>query len=111
VSLVEPSFTPSDWILLALVVSPIIGLVIWGVVRLRRARRVIRDAVGIEGLRLVAMHRRWFRQGPFSRTATRSQVVYRLIAQDASGRGRNGWARWGRTWVARPDRLELEWDD
>jgi hypothetical protein len=24
---------------------------------------------------------------------------------------RTGWARWGRTWLTKPDTLELRWDD
>jgi hypothetical protein len=103
--------TPSDWIVLAILLSPIAAQWVWGVLRMRHARRAIRDAVGVEGLHLIAMQQRWFRQGPLFRTTTRGQVVYRLTAQDASGRRRNGWARWGRTWLLRPDRLELQWDD
>lgn len=104
-------FTPSDWIVLAIVLSPIAALWMWGVIRLRRAKRAIRDAVGVEGFDLIAMRQRWFRQGPFFWTSTRGQVIYRLTAQDASGRRRTGWARWGRTWLFRPDRLDLQWDD
>jgi hypothetical protein len=103
--------TPQDWFVLAVLLSPIAALWIWGVIRLRRARRAIHDAVEREGLRLIAMRGRWVRQGPFFWTTTRSQMVYRLTAEDEANQRRTGWARWGRTWLFRPDRLELKWDE
>jgi hypothetical protein len=96
---------------LILVVSPILALVAWALARMRRARAAIRAALDHGGYAVVQIERRLFRLGPLFWTTTRSQIVYRVIAQDPGGRQRTGWARWGRTWLTKPDTLELRWDD
>lgn len=103
--------TVYDWLLLALICSPIAALYVWGIFRGRRARAEIRATLRADGFDLVALNRRMFRLGPLYRTTTRSQMVYRVIVRDAAGRQRTGWARWGRTWLPRPDVLEFRWDE
>lgn len=105
-------FTPSDWFVLGILLSPIVALCVWGALRLRRARAAVREAIRAGGDELVQMKQRWLRQGPFFWTTTRSQVVYRVVVRDSAGRQRTGWARWGRTWFLEPDtRLEFRWDE
>jgi len=105
-------FTASDWFVLGVVISPILAVLVWGLVRARHARAAIRDAIRAKGFDVLQMKQRWFRFGPFSFWMTsRGQVVYRLIVRDSAGRRRMGWARWGRTWLPRPDTLEFQWDE
>ena len=100
----------TDVLRVALIVSPILLLVAWGVARLRRARLEVRAAIEREGYQIVRMEYRLFRQGPLFWTTTRSQAVYHVVARDASGREHTAWARWGRTWLFAPDALELRWE-
>lgn len=99
-----------DVLLIALAVSPILLLSALGVVRLRRGRSEVRAAIEREGYEIVRMERRMFRQGPLFWTTTNSQIVYHVVARNASGRERTVWARWGRTWLFTPDLLELRWE-
>jgi len=105
-------FTLTDGEVLAIVILPILALVIVSaLVRLRRANAAVRAALERDGYRVLRMHRRILRQGPLFWTTTRSQIVYRVLVRDAAGRQRELWARWGRTWLPKPDRLELRWDE
>jgi hypothetical protein len=103
--------TASDWLVLALICSPIAALWIWGVLRIRQARVAVRAALGGSGFQIVGLKRRFFRIGPFLPGRLRSGVVYRITARDATGRERKGWAAWGRSWAFTQDKLELRWDD
>ncbi len=87
------------------------AIVAWGILRLRRGRAAIRTALQQQGCKVLEMKRRIIRLGPFSRTTTRSQIVYRVLVHQADGRQRTIWARWGRTWLPKPDQLELAWDE
>ena len=100
----------TDLVLLAVLVSPILLVSAWGVVRLRRGRLAVRAAIEREGYQIVRMEHRLIRQGPLFWTTTRSQSVYHVVARDASGREHTAWARWGRTWLFTPDTLELRWE-
>jgi hypothetical protein len=104
------SFTTNDWLLLAIICSPIAALCAWGVVRVRQARAAIRAALRNSGLELVRFHHRFLRLGPFW-TRARTHVVYRVTVRDAHGRERTGWAQWGRAWLFSPDTLEFRWDE
>lgn len=103
-------FTTSDWMLLAVICSPIIGLLVWGVVRARRGRDAVRAAVGRSGLEIVRLKQRFVRLGPFF-PPRRSDLVYRITARDPSGRERTGWALWRRRWAFSRDNLDLRWDE
>jgi len=46
-------------------------------------------------------------QKPLFWTTTSAQVAYRVLVRDRGGHDRTVWARWGRTWLARSDQLEL----
>lgn len=94
-------------ICMALVIASIVVL---GVVRLVRSRSTVRQALEREGYTVTRMERRVIRQGPFLWTTTNSQVVYRVLVRDRTGHDRTVWARWGRTWLPRPDQLELRWE-
>ena len=96
--------------LLILALSGIGSLVAWGIVRLARARASIRESLEQDGCTVLRMQRQIFRQGPFLWTTTSSQVVYRILVRDRAGHDRTVWARWGRTWLPRPDQLELRWE-
>lgn len=96
---------------IASIVTMIFALYAWGLVRLRRARAAIRAELARSGYDIVEMQHRIVRLGPLFWTTTRSQVVYRIVVRDAAGRRRAGWTRWGRTWLMKPDTLELRWDD
>jgi len=96
---------------IASIVTMIFALYAWGLVRLRRARAAIRAELARSGYDIVDMQHRIVRLGPLFWTTTRSQVVYRIVVRDAAGRRRAGWTRWGRTWLLKPDTLELRWDD
>jgi hypothetical protein len=89
----------------------IIALFVWGVLRLRRGRAAIQVALEQAGYEVVKMERRIVRQGPFLWTTSNSQIVYRVLVSERSGRQRTAWARWGRTWLPEPDKLDLKWDD
>ena len=83
----------------------------WGLEQRSRARREIRDAIERAGGKVLKMNYRHLRLGPYSLWNTsRSQHVYRVVVQEASGRKRIAWARWGRRWFFEPDVLELSWD-
>jgi hypothetical protein len=89
-----------------------IGLVVWSVGQLRRARREIRGEIEQSGCKVTKMNYRHLRLGPFSLLdSSRSQLVYRVVVQEATGRERIVWARWGRRWFWNPDALELKWED
>jgi hypothetical protein len=103
--------TSSDFATLIVVAAPILAIMAWGLARVRRAHREVRAALDHGGYAVVGMEQRLFRLGPLFWTTTRGQIVYRLIVRDEGGRQRTGWARWGRTWLTKPDTLELRWDD
>jgi hypothetical protein len=89
----------------------IVSLTGWGISRLVRARASIRDSLERDGYTVLRMQRRILRQKPLFWTTTSAQVVYRVLVRDRDGRDRTVWARWGRTWLARSDQLELHWKD
>jgi hypothetical protein len=93
------------------VMSGIGSLVAWGVIRLRKARASIRASLARDGCSIRRMERRIIRQGPFGPTTTRSQVVYRVLVRDRTGRNRTVWARWGRSWLPESDQLEVRWEE
>jgi hypothetical protein len=105
------ALAPADLTGLIVVIAPILALVAWGLARVRRARTAVRAALDHGGYAVVRLEQRLFRSGPLFWTTTRSQIVYRVIVRDDRGRQRTGWARWGRTWLTKPDTLELRWDD
>ena len=85
------------------------ALAFWGIIRVIRARSSIREQLRRDGYLVLRMQRRLFSHGPFPET-TRSQIAYRVVVRDVSGRDSAVWARWGRTWLAEPDRLEFRWE-
>ena len=89
-----------------------IAVVAWGLGQLKRARREISEEIERRGGKVLAMNHRHLRLGPFSLLDTsRSQIVYRVVVQEMSGRERIVWARWGRRWFWNPDTLEMKWQD
>ncbi|HTT24836.1 MAG TPA: hypothetical protein VMG82_38330 [Candidatus Sulfotelmatobacter sp.] len=89
----------------------VIALLLWSWGQFRRARREIRSEVERSGCKVVRMKYRHLRLGPFSMLDTsRSQLVYRVVARDGTGRERVVWARRGRKWFWNPDALELRWE-
>lgn len=88
------------------------ALVAWSVGQRRRARQEIREEIETFGGRVMEMDYRHLRLGPFSlMDSSRSQIVYRVVVQEATGRERIVWARWGRKWFWNADQLELRWQD
>jgi hypothetical protein len=104
-------FTISDWVLLAIICSPIAALYAVGIARMRHARSAVQLALRKSGFEIVRLKQRFLRQGPFFFHGYRSDIVYRVTARDAQGRERAGWARWGRIWVFGRDSLEVRWDE
>jgi hypothetical protein len=102
---------PGVTIVVAATLLTVAALVAWGIARVRRARTAVRAFLEHDGYIVNRIERRLFRQGPLFWTTTRSQIVYRIIVSDTRGRHRTGWARWGRTWLPKPDTLELRWDE
>jgi hypothetical protein len=96
---------------LAILVIAIVATVLWGAIRLRQGRAAIRTAVERDGYSIVRMQRSLFRQGPLFWTTTPSQIIYRVLVRESGGRQRTVWARWGRTWLPKPDTVDLRWDD
>ena len=96
---------PSFAILLAFLA--LAALAAYNVVRLRRARATLDQALRGLGHSLVSARLCWAPRGPFSTAIARHQPVYRVTALDPSGRPRTGWIRCApfsdRTWIA--------WDD
>jgi uncharacterized protein (DUF58 family) len=87
------------------------ALWVWSFMQLRRARREIRGQIELSGGKVIKMNYRYFRIGPFSIwNKSRSQIVYRVVVQEATGRERIVWAQWGRRWFWDPDTLELKWE-
>ncbi len=90
----------------------VFGLMAWSLGQLRRARREIRRAIERCGCKVMKMNYRYFRLGPFSMwNSSRSQLVYRVVAREATGRERIVWAQWGRRWFWNRDTLEVKWED
>ena len=90
----------------------IIGLQIWGLQQLRKARREVRAEIERCGVKIVEMKSRAFRLGPFSMLNTsRTQSVYRVVVRESTGRERVVWARSGRKWFWNPTTLELKWEE
>jgi hypothetical protein len=90
----------------------IAALVLWSVQQHQRAKREIRSRIERSGSKIIRINYRHLRLGPFSIWNTsRSQLVYRAVVQEATGRERIVWARWGRRWFWEPDTLELKWQE
>jgi hypothetical protein len=88
------------------------AILLWGMQQRSRARQEIRDEIERGGGKVLKMNYRHLRLGPFSLwNSSRTQHVYRVIVQEASGRERIAWVRWGRRWYWDPDTLELKWQD
>ena len=89
----------------------IAALVVWGLLRIRAGRAAIRTALEHDGYRIVTMRRSLFRQGPLFWSTTPSQIVYRVLVRESSGRQRTVWARWGRSWLPKPDVVDFKWEE
>ena len=90
----------------------VIAMAAWSLQQGWRVRREIRGKIEKEGAKVIKVNSRYLRLGPYSRWNTsRSQHVYRVIVQEATGRKRIVWARWGRRWIWNLDTLELKWVD
>lgn len=88
------------------------AILLWGLEQRSLARQEIRSQIERAGCKVVKMSYRYFRLGPFSHWNTsRSQHVYRMVVQEATGRERIVWARFGRRWYWNPDSLEVKWQD
>lgn len=89
----------------------VIAMVAWSLQQGWRARREIRGEIERAGDKVVRIDYRYLRLGPYSLWDTsRSQHVYRVAVQQATGHERIVWARWGRRWLFDPDALELTWE-
>jgi hypothetical protein len=62
------------------------------------------------GLRIINKERRSFFRGPFFWTSSKSQVVYRVEAEDRRGTRRMGWVRIGGFFWPFSDKVEVRWD-
>jgi hypothetical protein len=102
--------TAADWVVLAVICSPIVALLAWGVVRARQARDAVRAASNRSGFEIVHLKQRFLRLGPFF-PPRRSDLVYRITVRDPAGRERMGWARWRREWPFSKDTLDVRWDE
>jgi hypothetical protein len=94
-----------------------VAITVWGIVRIRHARRFIQEALERDGYQILRFKRRLVRLGPFgfrhyaTITATgKGSVYYRVDVLDREYRPRVVWARWGRASLFAPDQLELRWD-
>ena len=95
-------------VFVALLVSAIL---VWGFRRIHRGRVTVREALEQAGYQVLQIQRRIVRQGPFWRTTANSQVVFRVLVRETTGRQRTVWARWGRTWLPEANKLELRWEE
>lgn len=87
------------------------ALLVWSAQHFQRAKREICSEIERSGAKVLRINYRHFRLGPFSIwNSSRSQLVYRAVVQDATGRERIVWAQWGRRWFWNPDTLELKWE-
>ena len=78
----------------------------------RRSLAILGEWASRNGYTIVSAERRYFSKGPFFWTTSRSQVVFRVQVQDASGYVRNGWVRCGSWWLGlMSDQVEVRWDD
>lgn len=76
-----------------------------------RARRALKRWAAAYGCRI--LERRWrpLRRGPFFLRAGRGQVVYRIVAEDATGHVRSGYARCGGFFLGlRSSDVSVRWD-
>lgn len=64
------------------------------------------------GGKVLKMSYRHLRLDPFSLwNSSRTQHVYRVVVQEASGRECIAWARWGHRWYWNRDKLEVKWQE
>jgi hypothetical protein len=99
-------------VLVIVFVGLVVGaILVWGLRRIHHARAAVRGALEQAGYQVVRMQRRTLRQGPFWKTTTNSQVVFRVLVRETAGRQRTVWVRWGRRWLPEPDEIEMLWED
>jgi hypothetical protein len=90
--------------------AAIIMFVVGVLVRLRRSRGIVRAALERAGYDVLEMNYRYLRFGPFFSlwNTSRAQDVYRvLVRHRVSGSEETVWARWGRSWITAPQKLEF----
>jgi hypothetical protein len=63
-------------------------------------------------LRIVSSEYRYFFRGPYFRTTSKGQTVYRVTVEDKPGRLRTGWVRCGGWWLGlMSNHVEACWDE
>jgi hypothetical protein len=77
-----------------------------------RSETLLQQWAQENGYRLISSENRWMMRGPFLLTTAKGQTVYRITVEDADGKTREGWARWG-SWLGGlfSDKVEVRWDD
>ena len=91
-----------------------LGLLAWGMLRMRKSRVIVRAALEKAGYDVLELQYRHLRLGPFFSLweTSRGQAVYRVALRERStGLDATVWARWGRPWPLAPDRLEFRCAD
>ncbi len=95
-----------SWVLPTIIVVAIIFLTN------ARADTILNNWALRNGYRVLSRNYAWFFKGPFFWTSNRSQVVFRITAQDQSGNTRSGWVRCGSWWGGiLSDDAEIRWDE
>lgn len=93
---------------IAIVVTPIVLLIRWGI---SKARRFLNNWAGANGYKVVSAEHRWFAKGPYFWRSTKGQHIFRITVSDSSGVQHTGWARCGDfLFGTLVERVDVTWD-
>ena|SRR5205814_9183863 len=95
------------FILLLLILG--VGLTLWN---FNRANSMLRDWAASNGYTIVEKEYRSFFKGPFFWTASRSQIIYRVVIRDDERNVRSGWVKLGSWWFGvLSNQVDIRWDE
>ncbi len=84
--------------------------VLWCILSLRRARRMVLRWASERSLTIVKWHRTWFRMSPWPLVAFGHQTVRYVSVRDAEGRVHRCWLLLGSFWLGLTDRIVERWE-
>lgn len=86
------------------------AVVLQGVYRFSKARRLVREWAETRGVRIVSMHWEVFPSGPVASAAFGKHIVYDVSFVDTDGQSRRCWAKCGGWWLGLlSDTVEVVW--